>query len=78
MQLLIVAGFKKDEVDGMDLSSMSDDEFQKQVRQRLLGAMVNNGVRQKAVAADQIEGEIAGGWEYVSSLPDGRAVMKIP
>jgi hypothetical protein len=61
MQLLLVAGFKKDEVDGMDLSWMSDDEFHKQVRQRLLGAMVNNGVRQKAVAADQIEGEIAGG-----------------
>jgi aminopeptidase N len=36
-QLLLVAGFKQDEVDKMDLSAMSDDQLQEIVRKRLLG-----------------------------------------
>ncbi|MEM3797795.1 MAG: site-specific integrase, partial [Candidatus Bathyarchaeia archaeon] len=36
-QLLLVAGFSQDEVDQMDLPSLSDDEFQEIVRKRLLG-----------------------------------------
>jgi hypothetical protein len=61
----------------MDLSSKTDEEFQAMVRKRLLGAL-NGGARQKIVGLDQLEDEIAGGWEFVSALPDGRAIMRIP
>lgn len=37
-QLLLVAGLGQEEVDKLDLSSMSDEELQSLVRQKLLGA----------------------------------------
>ncbi|MCJ7574592.1 site-specific integrase [Candidatus Bathyarchaeota archaeon] len=77
-QLLLVAGFKQDEIDEMDLSSMADEEFQAMVRQRLLGAMVNNGAKQKVICVKDIEDTVAQGWEFVALLPDDRAIMRVP
>jgi integrase len=77
-QLLLVAGFKQDEIDKMDLSSISDEEFQSLVRQRLLGSMANNGAKQKIVTLDDIENNLTQGWEFVANLPNNRAIMKIP
>ena len=77
-QLLLVAGFKQDEVDKMDLSTIDDESFQKMVRNRLLGAMANNGARQKIIHLDDIEGYIAQGWEFVAQLPNDRAIVKVP
>jgi hypothetical protein len=77
-QLLLVAGFKQEEIDGMDLSSTTDEEFQAMVRQRLLGAMMNNGAKQKVICVKDIEDEVAQGWEFVALLPDDRAIMKVP
>ncbi len=45
-QLLSVAGFKDDEIGQIDLSKTSDKEFQKMVREKLLGAMANHGNKQ--------------------------------
>ena len=44
-QLLLVAGFRPDEIEKMDLIHMSDDEFQATIRQRLLTMMENNEAR---------------------------------
>ena len=62
----------------MDLSSVGDQEFQKTVREKLLGAMANDGFRQKAVHSGEVEQYIQRGWECVASLPDGRAILKLP
>lgn len=77
-QLLLVAGFRQDEVDKMILSSMNNEDFQKMVRNKLLGAMANNGARQKIIGLGDIESHIAQGWEFVSQLPNDRVIMKIP
>ena len=45
----------------MDLSSLGDDEFQSTVRQRLLGAMVNNGARQRVIGIGDVERFISDG-----------------
>jgi len=57
-QLLLVAGFKQEEIEKLDVSGMSDEEFQAKVKQRLLGAMENNGARQKVVMVDEVENYI--------------------
>ena len=44
-QFLLVAGFKKEEVEKMNLGEMSDEEVQSAVRQRLVGMMTGNGSR---------------------------------
>jgi hypothetical protein len=77
-QLLLVAGFKVDEVEKMDLANMNDEEFQNMVKQRLLGVMQNNGNRQKVINLNAVDQFISEGWEYVASLPNDRAIIKMP
>ncbi len=77
-QLLLVAGFKPEEVEKMDVRGMGDEEFQAMIRQRLLGVMENNGARQKIVPIDEIDKHIAKGWEFVAALPNGKAIIKLP
>ncbi|MEM3646831.1 MAG: hypothetical protein QW334_01615, partial [Thermofilum sp.] len=76
-QLLLVAGFSSEEVEKMDLG-MSDEELQRKIRERLLGGMVNNGARQRIVSLEEVEKHISEGWEYVATLPNGKAILRIP
>ena len=77
-QFLVVAGFKKEEVEKMNLDEMSDEELQNAVRQRLVGMMMGNGSRQKVVPIQEVRSFIGQGYEYVASLPDGGAIVKVP
>lgn len=77
-QFLIIAGFSEEEVDKMDLETMPSEEIQIKVKERLLGAMINNGARQKVVSISDVERMISQGWEYVDALPEGKAVVKLP
>ncbi|MEM2618656.1 MAG: hypothetical protein QW356_04125 [Candidatus Hadarchaeales archaeon] len=77
-QLLLLAGFRPEEVEGMDLSGMSEEEFRSAVRGKLLRMIQNNGNRQRLVPVDEIDRYLSEGWEFVAALPDGRAVIKLP
>ena len=77
-QFLMVAGFKKEEVEKMNLEEMSDEELQNAVRQRLVGMMTGNGSRQKVIPIQEVKSYIGQGYEYVASLPDGGAIVKVP
>lgn len=48
-QLMLIAGFKNEEVNSMNVSEISDEDIQMKIRQRLLGAMANNGNRQRVI-----------------------------
>ena len=76
-QLLLVAGFKQQEVEELELSSLSDEEFQEIVRRRLLGGETEDCGREKAINLDEIESYLAEGWEYVATLPNKKVIMKI-
>jgi len=77
-QLLLVAGFKQEEVEKMDVMSKSDEEFQGLVRERLLGKMANNGAKQKVISLSEVEKHVRMGWEFVAPLSNDRAIMKLP
>lgn len=77
-QLLLVAGFKKEEIEKMKLEDMGEDEFQSMIRQRLVGKMTNNGARQKVISLTQVEDHLSQGWEWVAPLPLERAIMRLP
>jgi hypothetical protein len=79
-QLLIVAGYSEDEVATVELEKLSDDDIRDRVRKKLIKEN-NNGngsrtLRQKVVPLDEVEKHIESGWEYVSQLPNGKAVIK--
>jgi integrase len=76
--LLGVAGYSAKEVEALDLSSIEDSEFQKLVREKLLGAMANNGNKQRVVPVSEVRDLIPQGWEYVAQLPTGEAIVRLP
>lgn len=75
-QLLAVAGFTEEEIAKQDLAGMTDQEFNNLVRRRLLGA--TNGSKQRVVTVGEMERYLAEGWEYVASIPNDRAIVKMP
>ena len=77
-RFLIVAGFKKEELEKMNLDDMTNEELQSLVKQRLVGMMNSNGSRQKVIPVKEVKSYISQGFEYVASLPDGEAIMKLP
>jgi len=77
-ELLLAVGLKEEEIDAKSLAQTSNEELQSIVRQKLLGEMVNNGATQKVVSLDEVEKHIADGWEFVASLPNGKAILKLP
>ena len=77
-ELLLVAGFKEEEIDPETINVMDDDTLRTMVRQRLLGEMINNGATQKIVKVDEVETHLSKGWEFVASLPNGKAILKLP
>lgn len=76
-ELLLVAGFKEEEINEVDLVKMSDNDFQKMVKEKLLGDM-NNKSKQKVVALSEVDKYLAQGWEFVAALPNKKAIMRIP
>jgi len=76
-QLLLVAGFKQDEVEKMDVSSMSDEELQEIVRKKLLGIKTSDCKKQKVVNVKNVESYLTQGWEYVANLPNKKVLIKL-
>jgi hypothetical protein len=77
-QLLSVAGFNEEEVAKYDVANMTDEELHSLVRQRLLGVMTKNGNRQRVIPLSDVENYLGNGWEYVASLPNERAIIRMP
>lgn len=75
-QLLLVAGYRQEEVEEKNFSEISDEEFQAIIRKKLLGADPNNGAKQKVADISEIKNYLAKGWEYVANLPNNKVLVK--
>jgi hypothetical protein len=83
-QLLLVAGLSEDEVDKMDLSSVTDEELQGIVRRKLLGdtttsslkRQVTNSQKQKVVKVEDTHAYLEKGWEYVGKLSEDLVIIR--
>jgi len=76
-QLLLVAGFGHEEVDKVDVASISDEELQNIVRKRLLGGQVTNGDSRKVISVAEANDYLAKGWEYVAKISDTQVIIKM-
>jgi len=76
-QLLLVAGLSQEEINKMDLPSISDEELQAIVRKKLLGTQTTNGSKQKVVSISDADKYLAKGWEYVAKLNNSKVVIKM-
>jgi len=76
-QLLLVAGFPPEEINEIDITSLSDEEFQDLVRKRLLGNVNADCGTQKVVNLNELEKYLENGWEYVATLPNQKVIVKM-
>jgi len=77
-QLLLVAGFKADEIEKTDLS-MDDSSFQETVSKRLLEqSKEEQGTSQRVVSVCDVDAYLSKGWGYVASLPGDRIIIRGP
>ena len=58
--------------------TLSNEELQNLVRQKLLGIMQINGNAQKVIVIDELEKYLSEGWEFVAALPNQKAVVRLP
>jgi hypothetical protein len=77
-ELLLIAGYKQEEVDALQVAEMEDDEIHRRCRERLLGALLNNGSKQRVITIREVEKYVRQGWEYVDRLPSGKAIVRLP
>jgi len=77
-ELLLVAGYNQKEIDAMNLTAIDDEALNVKIREKLLGIMTNNGAKQKVVTVEEVEKHLAQGWEFVATLPNGKAILKLP
>ena len=77
-QMLLVAGFKPEEVEEMDLS-MDDASFVEITRKRLLGKpKEGQDSSQKVVSVGDVDSYLSKGWGYVASLSKEQVILKEP
>jgi len=76
-QLLLVAGWKPEEVEDIDLS-MGDIEFQETVRKWLLGVTKGRESSKRVVSVGEVDKFLSKGWGYVASLPGNRVILREP
>ena len=77
-ELLRMAGYSDEEMENEGLLELAEDEFRETVRERLLNTRGNNNSSQKVVSIDEIEAYIEEGWEFVTSLPNEKVVVRFP
>jgi len=76
-QLLSAVGYKQEEIDKIDLTDISNEEFQQLLRDKVAGAMTENGAKQKVIPVNDVEKYIQEGYDFEAVLPNGKAVMRL-
>ncbi len=67
------------EIDALgDLSLIEETRLQELLDQKTMQKMGLNGNRQKVVPVGEVKRYIEEGWEYLSTLPSGEAVVRLP
>ncbi len=76
--ILSALGYPQDKIDQLDLSSMSNEDFQRIVRNQIVGTITGNGTKQKIISEQDLEKYMQQGYEVFTTLPSGKIVMKLP
>ena len=78
-QYLVMAGYSEEEVSELgDLSQLNVEQVQELIRQKQMQSLGLNGNHQKIVGMSEVENWVTQGWDFVTPLPDGKAIIKLP
>ena len=74
---MLVGRYTEEEIGGFgDLSRLRTEDFVEIVNRKSLG--LNGRGSQKVVPAGEVRALVEQGWEYVSQLPDGYTIVRLP
>jgi len=62
MQLLLAVGYKEEEIERIELEQISDEDFQKLLRDKIAGVVTKNGNRQRVISLNDVEKYIEQGY----------------
>lgn len=77
-ELLRMAGFTDEEIEKESLLELTEEEFRDAVRGRLLNTDSSNNCNQKVISIEEIETYLEDGWEFVTTLPNDKMVVRFP
>lgn len=78
-QYLEMAGYTEEEMAGFgDLSQLSAKQVQDFVKQKQMQSLGLNGNHQKIVPLGEVENWVVQGWDFVTPLPDDKAIIRLP
>jgi hypothetical protein len=77
-ELLRMAGFTDEEIEKESLLDFAEEEFRDAVRGRLLNTNPSNNCNQKVISIEEIETYLEDGWEFVTTLPNDKMVVRFP
>ncbi|MBI5133204.1 MAG: hypothetical protein HZA83_00680 [Thaumarchaeota archaeon] len=75
--VLMIAGFKEEEIEDLHPSDMTEDELFELARKKLTETTLNQN-KQKVVPVDNVAVHIEQGWEFVAELSNHKAVIRLP
>jgi hypothetical protein len=77
-ELLRMGGYSKEEIEKGGLIELSEEEFRTTLQERLLGGRSNSSNSQRVISVEEIEKYIEEGWEFVTTLPNDKVVVRFP
>ncbi len=77
-ELLRMAGFADEQIEKESLLDLAEEEFSDAVRGRLLNTNSSNNCNQKVISIEEIETYLEDGWEFVTTLPNDKMVVRFP
>ena len=73
-------GVPSDEIEKIDLNKMTNDEIFKEFKKRVGNGMgdtpINGNSQQRVISVDELSNYLESGWEFVSTLPDNKIIIK--
>lgn len=76
-QILTAFGYSAAELEKIDVDNLAAEQMQELVRKKSVEALLN-GNRQRVVSLDDVRDFVLQGWEYVNTLPNGDAIVRLP
>jgi len=76
-QLLLALGTPKEQIQKMSLEDMEQEEFQKILGEKLRVNGINKCNKQKVIAISEVKEHIDSGFEFVASLSNGEAGVRV-
>lgn len=78
-RFLRYAGYTEDQINELgDLSKLTEDQMMDFVNRKSMASLGLNDNHQKVVQMTDVKPYITQGWEFVSALPDGEAIVRLP